>query len=550
VTGFVNQTGAITAAAATSAALTVSGAAQSAIKLAAVKAETVTITADKNVVLNAASDLSAAKVVTIDTSGAFRDSSTNGLDAVSSMTLSGAGTKAAATFDTLVGATNLSYSQTVNASGLKAGLTFTGGINAGSGNLAVDVSGVTGAVNTGAMSASATAGSLNVTASNTAANTFGLMTAKNVTVNAADALGGVSYTSGNDITASSVTITGPTITATDVDITGSGTSLTVDVSGGLAVDTVDATTAATVLSTTVKGDLGVGTDVVNVVLADYTTDTTSTVTVDLAGLTADTTTQNNVAVDITLEQSNAVSVTGSAGTDDQVTITGARTEFGTNGLTLSGIEKLGISDNITLKAATLTGQTIEITGASTDVVTLSGTAGADTFTSANLTSGGHSVLTIDMGAAADTVTVAAMTETIALDDEDSGTFASTTETSVSTATYDVITGLSTSDKIFLSAYTAASNDTGADGKFDSNLDLAGNDLTVTVGANGLNAIRGDYNATAQTFTESATGADKLLAYDADDLIAVTDIDAVVLVGLGANTIGCANADAAGILAIA
>ena len=126
----------------------------------------------------------------------------------------------------------------------------------------------------------------------------------------------MTFTGGNDITASSVTITGPTITATDVDITGSGTSLTVDATGGLAVDTVRATTAATVLSTTVKGDLGVSTDVVNVVLADYTTDTTP---VDLSGLTADTTTQNNVESTITAEQTNAVSVTGSAGTDDQVT---------------------------------------------------------------------------------------------------------------------------------------------------------------------------------------------------------------------------------------
>ena len=160
----------------------------------------------------------------------------------------------------------------------------------------------------------------------------------------------------------------------------------------------------------------------------------------MSGLTADTTTQNNVEVNITNEQTNAVSVTGSAGTDDQVTITGAITAFGTNGLTLSGVEKLGITDAVTLKSSTLTGQTIEITGASSDVVTISGTTGADTFTSANLTSGGNSSLLVDLAAGADTITLGAMSEAVDLDADAADTITGFTAGAAAADTLSVSAG--------------------------------------------------------------------------------------------------------------
>jgi len=565
VTGNVNYTGVVQAGKATSATYTNTGAAQSGVQIAAAKAETVSITTDKNVTLAAASDFSGGKTVTIASSGAFQDSSTNGLDAAATLTLSGTGSKAAATFDTLVGATDLAYSQTVTATGLKAGLTFTGGVDAGSGSLTVDTSGVTGAVDMSKMDA---AGTVTFTASALGANTLDQITAKNVVVNASDALGGVTFSGGaTDISlGSTATIDGPTVSATDVDIvaTAAATAITVDVDSGIVADNIDVTSGAATASVTVKGDAGLGTDTYVVTLANYTTDTTSTVTVDMSGVVADTANQSAVTIDIDNEVTNKVSVTGSKGSNDTVNIDGAL-DYSAKGLVLSGVEKMTIDGSVTFDASTLSGQTITLASdndATNETVTLSGTAAADTITISSVTYAAvvdadeNPSVIIDGGALGDTITVAASTVTgdttdvIALDQTDSATFASTTATFISTAGMDVITGLSTSDKIDLTAYTAVGNDTLGTGAIQTDVEQAVNDLTTTIVDNSHAAIRGDYDATAATFTESATGADTLFAYDADDAAAATDFDAVVLVGLGANTFATTAGEAAGEISIA
>jgi hypothetical protein len=423
VTGNVDYTGAMTAAKATTLTVTNAGGAQSGMKLSAVKAETVSITTDKNLTLSDGNTtLTGAKTVTIDAAGAFVQddagaTDTEGFTATQTMTLSGAGSKAAATFDSLVGAADLAYSMTINASGLKGGLTFGADVDAGTGSLTVGASAVTGAVDMSKMDA---AGTVTFTASSLGANTLDVITAKSVVINGSEALGGISYTAGNDIVAgSSVTIDGPTVSATDVDIIASATAtaLTVDVDGGIVADNIDVTGTTTVASMTIKGDAGVGTDVYRIALADYGTNTTSTVTVDMSGVVADTANQSDVQIDIQAEATNALSITGSKGSDDTVVFT--NTYSTAKAITLSGVEKMLIDDATTMLAATLSGQTIDLTGtAGGEVVTLNGTAGADTITLANVTigTGNDPVITIDAGLGADTITLGAVTETVSFAD--------------------------------------------------------------------------------------------------------------------------------------
>ena len=419
--------------------------------------------------------------------GAFSDTSTNGFAAAQNMTLSGAGSKAAMTFTNLVGATDLAYSQTINASGLKAGLTFTGNVDAGSGSLTVDASGVTGAVDMSTMDA---AGTVTYTASSLGANTLDQISGKTVVVNATDALGGVTFSGGaTDISlGSSATINGPTVSATDVDIvaTAAATAITVTATGGIVADTYDVKSGAATASVTVSGDGGLGTDVYGVELVNYTTDTTTTVTVDLSGIVADTTTQSAVTIDIDAEVTNKVSVTGSKGNNDTVNIDGAK-NYDTNGLVLSGVEKITIDDTVTISASSISGQAIDVGGdgaGNADIIKAMGTAGADAVDFSTIThgTGNDATYQYDLGAGADTVTVTGtVVNTVIIDTGDSATFAATTDASVSTVGMDVITGLDTCDKIKLADYTAASNDTLAATKLDSNAEANGNDFNeVTV----------------------------------------------------------------------
>lgn len=527
VTGNVNYTGVVQAGSATSAVITNAGGAQTGMQIAAAKAQTATITTDKGMVLAAASDLSGAQTVTIDSAGAFRDSSTTGFDAAAAMTLSGAGTLASATFDSLVGATGLAYSQSITASGLKAGLTFTGGVDAGSGSLTVDASGVTGAVDMSGMDA---AGTITYTASDLGANTLGTMTGKSVVITATDSIGGISFSGGaSDIVpGASVTIAGPTVSATDVDITTSAaaTALTLNVTGGIAVDKYDVVTTATVKTVTITGNGGLSADQYSVDLANYTTDTTSTVTVNLDGIVADTTTQSVVSINITNEVTNALSITGSKGNNDTITLD--NTFAATKAITLSGIEKMLIDDTTSMLASTLSGQAIDLTGvAGNEVVTVAGTAGADTINMSLLTiaTTKDPLLSVDGNAGADTITVGALgVETIIHNDGDSGAYNTSSAKVASTVNFDVISGLNAGDKVNLTGAV----DTHAD--YDTFKTIAaGADITSTVTTNEVLQMIGSYDSVTNTFTSDAVGDDLMLGFINTDTDTTID-ECIILVG--------------------
>ena len=543
VTGNVDYTGVMQAGKATSVTYVNSGAAQSGVQIAAAKAETVSITTDKNVTLSDGNHtLTGAKTVTIDTAGAFVQddagaTDTEGFTAAQTMTLSGAGSKASATFDSLVGASDLAYSMTVNASGLKGGLTFGADVDAGSGSLTVDASGVTGAVDMSKMDA---AGTVTFTASSLGANTLDQITAKNVVVTASDALGGLTFSGGaTDVSVgSSVTIDGPTVSATDVDIvaTAAATAITVDVDSGIVADNIDVTSGAATSSVTVKGDAGLGTDTYVVTLANFTTNTTSTVSVDMSGVVADTANQSAVTIDIDAEVTNKVSVTGSKGSNDTVNIDGA-VNYATNGLVLSGVEKLSIDNDITMNASTLSGQTIAVTGVSDDVVTLNGTASADTINLVNITTGGTKAAntapktSIDAGVGADTVTVTTgnqIIDTVVIADGDTGAWNIDTANAklASTGNFDVYTGLAAGDIIDLTAAVQTEAD------YDAfTTAAAAADLTATATTNTIAQFIGSYDSAAGTFTSDATGDDLMLAFNGADASDTTVDSAFILVGM-------------------
>jgi len=356
------------------------------------------------------------------------------------------------------------------------------------------------------------AGTVTFTASTTGANTVGQISAKNVVINAGDSLAGLTFGGGaTDISlGSTATIDGSSVTATDVDIvaTATATALVVDVAGGIAVDKVDVTGGAKTKSYTVKGDLGLSADEYTVTLANYTTDTTSTVSVDLSGVVADTATQSVVVIDIDAEVTNKVSVTGSKGNNDTVNIDGAL-DYSTKGLVLSGVEKLTIDDDITVNASTLSGQTIAITGVSTDVITMSGTAAADTISTANLTSGGQSVLTIDAGVGADNITLGAMTETVSYTTGADGA--------------DTITGFTT----------------GTD-KYDTDFAPTAGNFTLTTGAvntgGALTAnTTGVHEVTGVTMPTDVTDGAAVVAAISNGTITVTASDKVLLAVVGSDT---------------
>ena len=111
---------------------------------------------------------------------------------------------------------------------------------------------------------------------------------------------------------------------------------------------------------------------------------------------------------------------------------------------------------------------------------------------------------------------------------DSGTFAVPVANTISTTTFDIISGAGAGDRIDLTdaARTVAT----------------ATDLTaVALADNKATFVRGTYDATANTFVGSATGADTLLVYDAD-AAATTAHQSVVLTGFVNTATAAAGAD--------
>jgi len=184
-------------------------------------------------------------------------------------------------------------------------------------------------------------------------------------------------------------------------------------------------------------------------------------------------------------------------------------------------------------------------GSATGVTTFTGGAGDDTITggtAADVITGGAGADTIDVGTGvgADKVVISAAGQTAEWTDQ-------TASTTVATTGMDVISGLNAGDDIALSAYTGTAATTAADAVFDSDSITYAADLSVTVANNSAKFVRGDYNAS--TFTESATGDDVLMAFDADATDAGQDYEALILIGLGGNTFSL-DAGTGGIISIA
>jgi predicted RNA-binding protein with TRAM domain len=273
---------------------------------------------------------------------------------------------------------------------------------------------------------------------------------------------------------------------------------------------------------------------------DYTgasgSNTTDTVTVNLDGIVADTTTQSAVIIDIDAESTNALTITGSKGNNDTINIDGA-VDYGAETVTISAVEKLTIDDDVTFKAATLSGQTLSITGASSDVITLNGTAAADTIDTSNLTATANALITIDAGVGADTITLGAMDETLIVD-------AAGADSGATVATADSITGFTLTvdatgagedvgDLIDISGATAAIGSTTSDANVSS-VSAAGKitfaDATLTLAELIVDAAT--VTAAAGQAAFFVNGGDTYLVIEdssnVDDLFVLSDTDATSL----------------------
>jgi len=170
-------------------------------------------------------------------------------------------------------------------------------------------------------------------------------------------------------------------------------------------------------------------------------------------------------------------------------------------------------------------------GSATGVTTFTAGAGDDTITggtAADSINGGAGADTINVGTGvgADVVLITGMGQT--------AEWTAVAATSVATTGMDIISGLNAGDDVTLADYVGTAGTTvNADHILDTDALTKAADLGVTIAENSAQFIRGDYST--NVFTESATGADILMAYDADADNSSIDAEAVILIGLGANT---------------
>jgi hypothetical protein len=156
---------------------------------------------------------------------------------------------------------------------------------------------------------------------------------------------------------------------------------------------------------TVSGDLGLGTNAINIAVKDATATTgTPSQTVDVSGVSNSTVTVN---VANTVTATDLLTVTGTKDTNstDKVTFTAGDTF---SEVTLTNVDQIGHAA-LTLNASAISGQAIEmVTNADADLVTLTGTDGADTIDLSSLTAADATKLadfTINGSKGGDTITL-------------------------------------------------------------------------------------------------------------------------------------------------
>jgi hypothetical protein len=172
-----------------------------------------------------------------------------------------------------------------------------------------------------------------------------------------------------------------------------------------------------------------------------------------------------------------------------------------------------------------------LNGSATGITTITGGAGDDTIT------GGSAADVIIGGAGGDTVDVGSG---VGVDDyqitgqnqnaEYTSTYAGT---SIATTGMDIVSGLNAGDDISFTKFTTAANNTEDTAVIDLNALTKAADLSVSLTDNSVHIVRGTY--VTNVFSESGTGADAMVLYDANVDKTNTDFEAFVIVGGGAFT---------------
>jgi RTX calcium-binding nonapeptide repeat (4 copies) len=370
-TGALAASAAITAAKAKSATIT-NGSASGTLNLTAAAVETLNVTTGNGLAM-AASTLTGVQTANISVAkGTF---TAGALTSMNDLNISGAGSTSAANIGAL-GSVTQDYALSVNATGLKGGLTLsTLDVNTGF-DISLDVSGVTGAVTTGTIGTAAEAENVTVNAMGVdGAVTFGAITGagdvnvlldgtvgvvtlgaisgKTVTVDASDTIGGVATSTYSVTAGTTADVAVSSLEASTVNITAAAaaTSNTSTVTGGILVDAVSILNggATTVKTITLSGDLGLGADTVTIDNSAYATGTTGAV-LDISGVL------NYATSTLTSPTIAATTITGGAGAD---TITAG----------------VGVADTIVGGG----GADVIVSGTGNFKDTITGGSGADTF---------------------------------------------------------------------------------------------------------------------------------------------------------------------------
>jgi len=362
------------------------------------------IKAGGDLTLDTTATIGSAQVLTVDATGSVNlDNGNDEHTAAGTVTLSGSGSKAAVDLGA-VGASDLSYATSITASGLTAGLDI-GNIDGGTESVTVDLTGMTGTSTLGTVSASksvsidangatkkVTTGSIGTTGN----------TVKTVVIDATNAIAGIQVGDNStniDIFATgSITFNGSNLTANSVDIDteDTATATTIAFKGGISTDVHDITLGTKATSLTVTGDLGLGTDDVNINLADTTA--AGGQTIDITGLVAET-------VDIVgASDTQAVVIKGSKSTSvaDSFDIgTATMTK-----LTISDIDKV-LFDDSSVNASAFSGSSQKMNADTTaKILTLTGTDAADTIDVSSIASVGTAgTIRIEGGKLGDTITL-------------------------------------------------------------------------------------------------------------------------------------------------
>jgi len=202
------------------------------------------------------------------------------------------------------------------------------------------------------------------------------------------------------------------------------------------------------------------------------------------------------------------------------------------GTAVGTVDATGLTNSAALRVAlstsSISSATIN-TGAGADVI--AATQLADTINSGSgndNVQGNAGADVINVGTGTDTITQAAAS--------DSGTFTAPATNTISTTTFDKVTGMAATDVLVLIAggYSAAPSAGAADNRMVST-STAGNTLVGAGANNRVDLIRGTFDSAANTFVGSASGTDTLVVYDSNAAQATTALEAIVLVGFTGTT---------------